>query len=86
MAHSILRFANRLIYLPLPTTAWQRQKAAGATSSDLRPIWLPTLDTLRNFFLAPAERLIVVQMMPDVVFVSGRAGERCYNDFRGEIG
>jgi hypothetical protein len=39
--------------LAVTNTAWQREKAAGATSSDLRPIWLPTVDTLRNFFYAP---------------------------------
>ena len=39
--------------LAVTNTAWQRQKAAGGNSSDLRPIWLPTLDTLRNFFYAP---------------------------------
>jgi hypothetical protein len=26
--------------IAVANTAWQRQKAAGATSSDLRPIWL----------------------------------------------
>jgi hypothetical protein len=37
----------------ITTTTWQREKAAGADSSDLRPIWLPTLDNLRNFLLKP---------------------------------
>src|SRR5204863_9676904 len=40
--------------------AWQRQKAAGATSSDLRPIWLPTLDTLRNVLLLPSAEMLGV--------------------------
>jgi hypothetical protein len=35
----------------ITNTTWQREKAAGADSSDLRPIWLPTLDNLRNFLL-----------------------------------
>jgi hypothetical protein len=43
----------------------QRQKVAGFITSDLSPEMLPTLDTLRNFFLPTAERLIVVQMMRD---------------------
>lgn len=33
--------------LAITNTTWQRKKAAGADSSDLRPIWLPTLDNLR---------------------------------------
>jgi hypothetical protein len=39
-------FASRLIYLQLRTRLGKR-KAAGADSSDLRPIWLPTVDNLR---------------------------------------
>ena len=31
----------------------QNEKAAVNTSRDLRPIWLPTVDTLRNLFYAP---------------------------------
>jgi hypothetical protein len=30
---------------------WQRRKAAGIASDGLRPIWLPTVDNLRNFLL-----------------------------------
>jgi hypothetical protein len=42
----------------------QRKKAAGADSSDLRPIWLPTLDNLRNFLLtANAEMLSFFQQL-----------------------
>ena len=37
--------------LAITNTTWQRKKAAGADSSDLRPIWLPTVDNLRNFLL-----------------------------------
>ena len=45
-------------------TAWQRQKAAGATSSDLFRRWLPTLDNLRNFFYAPtAEMKITFELL-----------------------
>jgi hypothetical protein len=48
--------------LGLNNTTWQREKAAGADSSDLRPIWLPTLDNLRNFLLtAPTEVLSFFQ-------------------------
>jgi hypothetical protein len=38
---------------PVTNTAWQNEKAAGVTSGDLCPIWLPTMDTLRNLFQAP---------------------------------
>jgi hypothetical protein len=43
--------------LPAVTnTAWLNEKAASFDSSDLYPIWLPTLDTLRNFLYArPAD-------------------------------
>ena len=37
--------------LAVTNTVREKQKATGAMSSDLRPIWLPTLDTLRSFFL-----------------------------------
>jgi hypothetical protein len=37
--------------LAITDTTWERKKAAGADSSDLRPIWLPTVDNLRNLFL-----------------------------------
>ena len=39
--------------LAVTNTAWQNEKAAGVTSGDLRPIWLPAVDTLRNLFYAP---------------------------------
>jgi hypothetical protein len=39
-------------------TAWLKEKAARDNSSDLRPIWLPTLDTLRNFFLRPKPEML----------------------------
>jgi hypothetical protein len=39
--------------LAVTNSAWQNEKAAGITSSDLRPIWLPAVDTLRNLFYAP---------------------------------
>ena len=39
--------------LTLTNTTWERKKAAGVDSSGLRPIWLPTVDNLRNFFNAP---------------------------------
>jgi hypothetical protein len=45
-------------------TRGYEKKVAGATSSDLRPIWLPTLDNLRNFLLTlPAEMLSFVQQL-----------------------
>ncbi len=54
--------------LAVTNTAWRRQKVAGACSGDLRPIWLPTLDTLRNFFLVPTvEMLDIFQVTRDVV-------------------
>jgi hypothetical protein len=50
--------------LAVTNTAWQNEKAAGGDSSDLRPIWLPTLDTLRNFFYAPtAEMKITFELL-----------------------
>ncbi len=46
----------------------QNKKAAGVTTSDLRPIWLLTLDTLGNFFLRPtAEMLAICQTVGDFV-------------------
>ena len=39
--------------LAVTNTAWLNEKAAGANSGDLRPIWLPAVDTLRNLFYAP---------------------------------
>jgi hypothetical protein len=62
--HVLFFLASELLYLTatfrqpfdllaITNTTWQREKAAGADSSDLRPIWLPTLDNLRNFFLLP---------------------------------
>jgi hypothetical protein len=48
-----LTFRQPFDLLAVANTAWQREKAAGANSSDLRPIWLPTVDTLRNLFYAP---------------------------------
>jgi hypothetical protein len=44
--------------LAITNTTWQRKKAAGATSSDLRPIWLPTVDNLRNFLLTPMTEML----------------------------
>jgi site-specific DNA recombinase len=44
--------------LAITNTTWQREKAAGADSSDLRPIWLPTLDNLRNFLLTPTTEVL----------------------------
>jgi hypothetical protein len=44
--------------LAITNTTWQRKKAAGADSSDLRPIWLPTLDNLRNFLLTPTAEML----------------------------
>jgi hypothetical protein len=35
-----------------------KKKAAGVDSSDLRPIWLPTVDNLRNFFLTPTNEML----------------------------
>jgi hypothetical protein len=35
-----------------------KAKAAGSNSGDLRPIWLPTVDTLRNFLLTPTMEMI----------------------------
>jgi hypothetical protein len=43
--------------LAVTNTKWQRQKAAGVDSSDLRPIWLPTVDNLRNFFYVPTAEM-----------------------------
>ena len=40
--------------LAVTNKAWQNEKAAGVNSSDLRQIWLPTVDTLRNSFYAPS--------------------------------
>jgi hypothetical protein len=39
-------------------TRGYEKKVAGATSSDLRPIWLPTLDNLRNLLLTPTKEMI----------------------------
>jgi hypothetical protein len=44
--------------------ACQKQKAAGVDSSDLRPIWLPTLDTLRNLFVPPLLKCSVHARIP----------------------
>jgi hypothetical protein len=61
-------FRQSFDLLTVTNTAWQNEKAAGASSSDLRPIWLPTLDTLRNFFLLPTtEMLTLFQPVRDVV-------------------
>jgi len=40
-----------------------KKKAAGATSSDLRPIWLPTLGNLRNFLLTCGVKLSELQVL-----------------------
>ena len=48
------------------TNSEHKTQAAGVIQS-LRPIWLPTLDTLRNSFLLPtAEMLNLFQAMRDV--------------------
>jgi site-specific DNA recombinase len=53
--------------LAVTNTAWQNEKAAGATSSDLRPIWLPIVDTLRNLFYAPTvDMKITFELMRQV--------------------
>jgi hypothetical protein len=39
-------------------TRGYEKKVAGADSSDLRPIWLPTLDNLRNFFLTTSTEVL----------------------------
>ncbi|MFZ0748557.1 MAG: hypothetical protein WAM70_04280, partial [Pyrinomonadaceae bacterium] len=36
----------------------KKQKVAGACSGDLCPIWLPTLDNLRNLFLTPTSEML----------------------------
>jgi hypothetical protein len=38
----------------------QNEKAADFTSSDLRPIWLPAVDTLRNLCFAPPGRMKMI--------------------------
>ena len=40
-------------FLAVTNIVWQNEKAAGVNSSDLRQIWLPTVDTLRNLFFEP---------------------------------
>jgi len=44
--------------LAITNTTWQREKAARVDSSDLRPIWLPTLDNLRNFLLTTTTEVL----------------------------
>jgi hypothetical protein len=44
--------------LAITNTTWQREEAAGADSSGLRPLWLPTVDPLRNFFLTPTTEML----------------------------
>ena len=59
---------GKLAFFIVETVLGQRKTAAGASSSDLRPIWLPTVDTLRNLFLVPTvEMLDIFQLMRDVV-------------------
>ena len=50
------RFGNGETLRHGPTR--KRKKVAGADSSDLRPIWLPTVDNLRNFFLTPTTEML----------------------------
>src|SRR5574338_1050027 len=45
--HSHRTFRQPFDLLAITNTTWERKKAAGADSSDLRPIWLPTVDNLR---------------------------------------
>lgn len=51
-------FANCLILLLFTKGAWQREKAAGATASDLNNLWFPTVDNLRNFLLKLTTELL----------------------------
>jgi site-specific DNA recombinase len=44
--------------LAITNITWQRKKAAGTVSSGLRPIWLPTVDNLRNFFLTQMTEML----------------------------
>lgn len=44
---------------------WQKEKVAGAVSSDLIRGWLPAVDALRNLLLAPTvEMLAAIQQLP----------------------
>ena len=54
-----IRLATKYL-LAITNTTWERRKAAGADSSDLRPIWLPTVDNLRNFLLGPTTEMLSV--------------------------
>lgn len=57
-------FANRLMYSAFTNTSWQGEKAAGVNSNDLRHMWQPTVDNLRNFLLKPTtEMLSFLQQM-----------------------
>ena len=49
--------ANLFDHLAVTKTAWQNEKVAGVVSSDLRPIWLPAMDTLRNLICVPLEEM-----------------------------
>ena len=44
----------------LPLRLRKDKKVAGYDSSDLRNVRLPTLDTLRNFFLVPTTEILSV--------------------------
>ena len=68
MKHGTLTVAFRqpFDFLAVTNTAWQNEKAAGANSSELRPIWLSAVDTLRNLFYAPTvEMKITLELRQD---------------------
>lgn len=44
-----------------------KKKAAGQIPATFVQIWLPTVDTLRNFFLTPPEMFGGIQQLGDVV-------------------
>jgi hypothetical protein len=59
---------HRKILLSVRTLRGKKKGSPELTSSDLYPIWLPTLDTLRNFFLMPTtEMLTVFQKVRDIM-------------------
>ena len=54
----ITAFRQPFDLLAITNTTWQRKKAAGNVSSGLRPIWLPSLDNLRNFLLTTTTEVL----------------------------
>jgi hypothetical protein len=56
--HTHSTFRQPFDLLANTNTTWERKKGAGADSSDLRSVWLPTLDNLRNFFLTPTTEVL----------------------------